>query len=283
MLENTDAYGARDKRRFTDDLTNTQSLIAETQKLIAEKTAQRDLHEELAKKAADEGWASLDAIKKTQAAEKDRLDQLKETAKTLQQIRSIQDASAAAAQWKALQDAKEKAHQSALAGQEAGQALVDQAKPEADQQRARAGMMAEMVALRLQASGRAAAADALRKEFQLRSDAAQLAKAANLSEAQALNFLREKARLQESINRNGDNEHRRHRRRIYKKTAGDPRLTRDNMGEGYTGLRNFEIHRRNTTRSNRPATPNDDAAKNLLKSVNIQEEMLKIWQKLNVV
>lgn len=47
----------------------------------------------------------------------------------------------------------------------------------------------------------------------------------------------------------------------------------------------FRVLARRTPDPGKPPTDKtaDDGAKNLLKSVNIQQEMLKIWQKLNVV
>lgn len=162
-------------------------------------------------------------------------------------------------------------------------------RQELERNQARGDIMGELKALKMEAGGDKAGADRLREEMRIRQDAVALAERLGISETQAQNILREKARLQKEIagrekNGRGDSEHQRVRSRIYIKTADEPRLTRDNlMNDGFTGLRRHELQRRSTERGNRPAKPSDDPAKNLLKSVNIQEEMLKIWQKLNVV
>lgn len=159
---------------------------------------------------------------------------------------------------------------------------------EMERNKSRGDFMAELKALKMEARGDKKGADRLREETRIRAEAAALAERLGITESEAAARLREKARLEKEIadhrkNGGGDEEHRRIRGRIYKKTAEEPRLTRENMGEGFTGLRRHELTRRSTERVARAARPGDDAAKNLLKSVNIQEEMLKIWQKLGVV
>lgn len=291
----------------------TLSKVPELRQLVEQYRRQ--------KTAVDEAEKSLEAIKKTtQAVTEADIQALTQadaaiktidtrTNKTYQEVQALKDLvkqrqllqeldsqTAAANQWAAWQEALKKSSEAAAAAdrraREGGQNVVDLAKPEASQKQAAAALAVEMTALRLQASGRTAVANALRKEFQLRSDAHQLAEQANLSEAQALSLLREKARLQKEISdRENNRENRRIRGRIYLKTSaeerpgGFPGLGRFPGLGGFPGLglQNYELNRRANQRASRPLRPTDEAAKTLLKSVSIQEEMLKIWQKIGVV
>lgn len=164
-----------------------------------------------------------------------------------------------------------------------------------ERQQARGDFMTELKALRMEASGDKAGADRLREEARIRSEAVDLAARLGITESQAQERLRERARLEKQIadaKKSGlsstESENRVHRSRIYKKFGDEPRLTRDNMGEGYTslhprGLAPREIERRNEARTAVPRTPSDESVKILLRSVNIQEEMLGQWKKLSAV
>lgn len=167
-------------------------------------------------------------------------------------------------------------------------------RQEMERNKPRGDILAEMKALKMEAGGDKKGADRLREEMRIREESVALAERLGVTETQAQSMLREKARLQKQIADLAN----RHRGRIYKKTDEDERLTQrygvhgldgarglggaHGLG-GPRGLRDHELHRRTNERIHRPQKPGDDAAKNLLKSVNIQQEMLKIWQKLNVV
>ena len=384
LLDKKDAYGPGDLARFQKDLENIKRQIDERENLIANKKAERELQDSLAKQANTEARASMERLRKQQEMERDRLDQLNAAARLQKQLRMIEDAKAskATSDWKAefaIQQAlaandverarmlerhrdieaekrrimaEQQGISEAMAGKQAAsmvdtradasaaaakktaaeelavlraravgennragqlraaanlenqilQIMKDQnltreqaAKQtrelqELQRNKARGDIIGEMKALRMEASGDKKGADRLREEMRIREESVALAERLSITESQAQSLLREKSRIEKEIadrQKNGgqDSEHSRVRARgqIYTKTTNETRLTRDNMGEGFTGLRNFELHRRGSERTNRPATPSDDAAKNLLKSVNIQEEMLKIWQKLNVI
>lgn len=329
LLKDKDAYGDQDRARFTADLEAIRSQIAEREKFITQKQAERDLNEQLAKEAATQGQASLERIRQLQDAQRERIAQIPEEIRLRQQLRQLEDATKAkeAKEKQAPFDAAQKTAREELeilraraagennrAGQLRSAATLEreilnimreqnitraeataQAKErqQLERNQARGDIMAEIKALKMEAGGDKAGADRLREEMRIRAEAVALAERLGITESQAANLLREKARLEKEIadrkKTGGDDEHRRLRGRIYKKTADEPRLTRDNLGDGFTGLGGarglgrHELNRRGTERTNRPTRPADDAAKNLLKSVNIQEEMLKIWQKLNVV
>ena len=324
LLKDKDAYGDKDRARFTADLEAIRAQIAAREKLITQKQAEKELNAQLAKEATTEGRASLERINKMREAERLKLEQLKESAKLQGKLRQIEDATKVkeAKEKQAPFDAAQKTAREELevlraraagennrAGQLRAAATLEreileimreqnlsreeatkQAKERTDLERnkARGDILTEIKALKMEASGDKKGADRLREEMRIREEAVTLAERLGITESQAQNLLREKARLEKEIadrkKNGGDDEHHRVRGRIYKKTADEPRLTRDNLGrDGFTGLRRHEIHRRTTKRANRPTKPADDSAKNLLKSVNIQEEMLKIWQKLNVV
>lgn len=156
-----------------------------------------------------------------------------------------------------------------------------------ERKEARGDVIGEMKALKMQASGDKEGADRLREEMRIRKESVDLAEKLGITESQAQSFLREKARLQKQIT---DQEKDRHRLRPHHQGV----LPHDDWQqsgarhvqgarESQYGLRPHELHRRDNHRSNRPRNPSDDYSKQLIKSVNIQEEMLKIWQKLNLV
>lgn len=158
-------------------------------------------------------------------------------------------------------------------------------RTELERNAARGDVIGDLKALKMEAGGDKKGADRLREEMRIRQEAIGLAERMGISESQAQSILREKARLQKQISdqqknsgRDTDDGYRRAHSRIYTLPKAD-----GTSGLRTSGLRTSELHRRNTERSNRPATPSNDSATNLLKSVNIQEEMLKIWQRLNVV
>lgn len=157
--------------------------------------------------------------------------------------------------------------------------------------RDRGDVMGDLKALQMEAAGDKDGADRLREELRIRSEAITMAERLNMTESDAQDILREKARLQRQIteqeksrDRDGSNRRARRSGRIYMKRWDEGSSQRVELGGNYgLGLRNHEVERRSNERSKLPAKPGDEAARNLLKSVNIQEEMLKIWQKLNVV
>jgi hypothetical protein len=163
-------------------------------------------------------------------------------------------------------------------------------RTELERNAARGDVMGDLKALQMEAGGDKTGADRLREEMRIRQEAVGMAERLGISESDAADKLREKARLQKQISdqekagaRDSDDGRGRRRSRIYtlpqaeRSEAGSFGLAR------FSGLRNAELDRRSSERSNRAAAPADDSAANLLKSVNIQQEMLTIWQKLNVV
>jgi hypothetical protein len=166
-----------------------------------------------------------------------------------------------------------------------------QAKERQDLERkaSRGDIIAEMKALKMEAAGDKSGANRLREEVRIRAEAVALAEKLGITENSAQSLLREKARLEKQIS---DQEKEKTRRRgsIYTLTPEEQQRRNTLAPTGLItgglttgGLRPSELDRRAQIRSNRPLTPSDQAAKTLLRSVNIQEEMLKIWQKLNVV
>lgn len=158
-----------------------------------------------------------------------------------------------------------------------------------ERQASRGEIIAELKALKMEAAGNKSGANRLREEVRIRAEAVALAEKLGITETAAQSLLREKARLEKQIS---DQEKEKTRRRsgIYTLTPEEQQRRNSLAPEGLStgrlttgGLRTSELNRRAQIRSNRPLTPSDDAAKTLLRSVNIQEEMLKIWQKLNVV
>ena len=77
--------------------------------------------------------------------------------------------------------------------------------PNPEQKRAREEFTASRNALQLELSGRKDIADKLRTELVLRNDAVELSKRLGITEEQALKLIRERAELQEQINKQRDN------------------------------------------------------------------------------
>lgn len=202
------------------------------------------------------------------------------------QLAGIEAQTTAANQWAAWQQALDKGKKTAQeannAAREAGQKLVDE---NTDRQKnwntGKADFATEITALRLQLAGHKDKADALRNEMALRRDALALAISTGVTEKEALRMVRAKAALEKQ---NADEQKTLHRT--------IPRSKRDTMGfgpsrlEGRGGflrdnLRNDALRRRGLERA-AAANPVDPTIRQLERSVNLQEQMLKVFQKLGI-
>jgi hypothetical protein len=211
-----------------------------------------------------------------------------ERVKSLQEQRDIEAEKASImANQRSLSDAQVKAMAKQMVQARAAAAAANQ---EAQRNQSRTDVFGDLEAMRMEAAGDKKGADELREDLRIREEAVALAERLGISENQATLVLRERARLQKEIDkRDADPQFPELRRRGIRRlengandmNAGNNLNTwKWNMAPG---LKSNEIERRNAARANRPLKPSDDSAKVLLKSVNIQEEMLKIWQKINVV
>jgi len=214
---------------------------------------------------------------------------LEELIKTRREIQDIETRTDQANQWSAWQDAISKGHQDAvkmkIAATEAGQKLREMAQPDEAQQKAqqkaRADFTSELIVLKLRADGRREAADAWERETALRRDAGTLAKDMNISDAKALQLLREKQKLIERAAA-ADGGGRR----------GIRRSSRDTLGFGPSGLegrggflrdnlRNDALRRRAAERGGKPQSA-DPLVRQLERSTNLQEQMLRVFQNLGI-
>lgn len=165
-------------------------------------------------------------------------------------------------------------------------------KIQLERNQARSDIMAELTALRMEASGNKRGAAQLREETRLRAEALTLADRLGITETQAQSLLREKARLQREIEAH---QKQTHRSPIYMKDEWEPRRggigANANTSGAYLNTRGATLglaphaldqraHQRTAARRDPTA---ENAAHNLLRSVNIQAEMLEIWKKIGVV
>ena len=200
----------------------------------------------------------------------------------------------AAAEAAAAQARRETAAATKLAESISGQwnaRLRKEIETQRSQQTARADIAVEIAALRLQASGQTAKAEALRTEVLLRSEAKDLAERLGITEDRAIRMLREKAALEQRILDTG-----RQRARLEETSAirrsrstinaaggrridlldgarlGDPRPV---------GLRDTLIDRRRTERSSRIQTADPSAFWS--RQLDLQEKLLQQFTKLGIV
>ncbi len=228
------------------------------------------------------------------------LKALIEQRKTLQQIDRQQDAAKAAREAKKEWDAFRKTQESVV--KEAQASMVEwkkirkeQEAQRASENKAKADFATENTALRLEISGRKDLAEQLRKEAQIRSDAAEFAKAANISEKDALGILRQRAALQEQAKR--AKRAKRGRNPLGTRNPGAIRRAPGgvvNAGGGRRieagggrqiglGVRDSILSRRAAVRKSDTAPAKDPTIKLLEDSRDFQEQMLKIWQGIQKV
>jgi hypothetical protein len=199
------------------------------------------------------------------------------------------------------------------------QAQQDQEREKArDQATARANYSGSIRAIQLELAGRKDLADQLRQQMDLQGQVGDFAKAHGVSEEEALKLLRVRLsgeerlkKLREGLQNNPPTQTGGRpasggvrRGSIYIKDSalndeggarfqgvgarkiglnGEARF--QGIGARRIGLQNFELNRRGAERRaiNNARPQGDDSAKTLQKSLNIQEELLKVWQKLNTV
>jgi hypothetical protein len=169
-----------------------------------------------------------------------------------------------------------------------------------DQATARANYAASVRAVQLELAGRKDLADQLRQQVDLLGQVSEFARSHGVSEEEALKLLRNRLGWEERLKKLREDQknnpqdqpgspHAANRQHsmIYTKDSAlhdDDGARFQGVGARHIGLRSFEIGRRHTERATRNGATKGDASSHiLLRSLNIQEEMLKVWQKLNVV
>lgn len=149
----------------------------------------------------------------------------------------------------------------------------------------------EVRALKMELSGRKDLATALRAEVELRSKAKEVAAQTNVSEEEALKMLKEKATLQKQVDEMVDGRSPRRRGLLNKADSDAARLARRSEADRKRdpektpeGLRAAEERRRAAQREvEKKAKEAADPAKFWDKSLNLQEEMLKVFKGLGIV
>jgi hypothetical protein len=148
----------------------------------------------------------------------------------------------------------------------------------------------EVRALQMELGGRKDLADALRAEVQLRAKAKDVAAQTNITEEDALKLLQEKAKLQKEVDSMVDGRRARRRGLLNQEQTEEARLARrskadrDREGADPKGLRAEEERRRAAQREmEKQAKEAADPAKFWTKSLDLQEEMLKVFKGLGIV
>lgn len=187
---------------------------------------------------------------------------------------------------------------------------AENARRAKEQQTGREDFVAEMEALRLEASGQLEMGEALRDEVRMRREAVDLARELGISEAEAIELLREKLGLEDEardvkeeqrrLERSGGRDSggwRRPAGRIFKYPSehrgsglslGELSMgglgDRGGLGGRLPDLRNNELRRRDTERSmmTQPVHP-DESVRYLMRGVELQEQTLRVFQKLGIV
>ena len=279
-------------RRITQDaLDAAQKHAAAIEKQIRELEAYRDAQKQVADQNAATAQSNIEKMDEQANKAYQIAESLKLQVPVLEEIQRLRKEAEDIA--KAREDAAKQERETARAAEEKARADEAQARKEKDTQRERIDFMAELAALQREAAGDARGAELLRQEVKLRMEAVTLAERLGVSEEQAQELLRQRADLEKRIadqrkkQESADGgENRRQRALIYKKTAGEERLTPTHYERGFygpRGFRNHELQRRATDRSLRPTDRAEESAKTLLRSVNLQEEMLKLWRNLTTV
>lgn len=173
---------------------------------------------------------------------------------------------------------------------------VAEAKKEQDKQKAMADIGGEIAALRLELEGKKNLAEALRTEMRLREEAKNLAAQTGMNEEQALNALREKERLQKAVNAMEKDKNKGGRPRglldVDESTARRElrRSSRDTLGTDLalnkkrpSGLRPAEERRRAEERQRMPRTGPDKTLEFWSKQIDLQEQLVRSFQRLGVV
>jgi hypothetical protein len=148
----------------------------------------------------------------------------------------------------------------------------------------------EVRALQMELSGRKDLAETLRAEVQLRAKAKEVAAQTNITEEDALKLLQEKAKLQKEVEGMVDGRRARRRGLLDEEDSNKARLARrskadrDREGSDPKGLRAEEERRRAAQREmEKKAKEAADPAKFWSKSLDLQEEMLKVFKGLGIV
>jgi hypothetical protein len=167
---------------------------------------------------------------------------------------------------------------------------IEKAEERMRQNKARGSFAADMVALRLEASGRKAEADALRGELAMRAEAVERAKELGISEERALGLLRERQRLLDKIKQgesgSGGRQGGIRRAAADRLQAGGGRIESggrgaflgDDLGRS-PGLRNAAIEARSEKRA-AGARPTEKLSGLLARQNELGERMVKIFEGL---
>jgi hypothetical protein len=183
----------------------------------------------------------------------------------------------------AAQAATRAAEEAAAAKERELRAAQDAARLQDQQNRSAAAFAAETQALQLELAGRKDLADALREESRMREDSLRLAERLGVSEAQALNLLREQANLRRQIAAQDG------RQAADSSRPRTPRFGASGV-QGATGLggsrpllRDATLDRRDLERRMTPRDPAAEAAKYWEQQIDLQEKLLQTFQRLGAI
>ena len=302
------AKGRGDYRQAAQAAQASKQALNERKQRLAALERESEALAGLAKQAEELGRAGADKINERIAAATKEIAVIQETIeqrKTLNGILGDTEALERAkrnaeAQKKLLEEQKRAEEKRA---REQKRIADDQERIAREQQRQRQGraeLSAEIQALKLELRGRKDLADALRKEMDIRGEAAGLAERLGISEEQALKAVRERERLQrkvEEMKRREDSPIRRSARDTGRRIeAGFGR--RLNAGGGRvieagawregslsrSGLRESALRQRDLERLMKPKSNGQDpAASYWERSIDLQERLLKAFDDVQTV
>jgi hypothetical protein len=286
----------RNVKILTDERNRLQGELKFLEAKVAELRSQADTAESKSK-------AGMDAINGRIAA---TMGEIKVTKELIDQRKKLNQIDAQVAEEKRLNDELEKRkkllEQAKREDKERLDAYAEQQKIMQEQTQVKTDFAGELAALRLEASGRKDMADALRNEMRIREEAASLAERTGISEEKATSLVRERERLLRRIRegengQTGESKIRRSARETIRRIEASP-TRRIEAGAGRvieasgwrrgsltrSGLRESELERQTRAKAMLSRdTGQTRAAKYWERSINLQESLLEIFNKMGAI